>query len=404
MMIVARSCPHRDTNLQSVTLCDTLFHRAWRAPSVHDTATPRTVQQSPASETVSREALFKPFPMVTHLRERKQYCGTNEKECQIKTDLELKPFSLSEDPSTEKLSSTVPGENKELWSSGVIDSFVDSDTYSLLLFTKSLKLVGESVLTPPPLHPLSFALACSSLSPTSPSPNSSKRCMLEYEMSSETTSESQLATQLAMRARIIARRKAKMNVYFREECEDQNVSAVTKSVLEKSFAVCLDTHIARTADLATTPSGGKLEDAFAADRQVWDRFRAENLPSQSRPSTSINFESILKPQPSTSSKSMARCSIPPADISSSCTADITTPTQSQCTPFILQLTKPSRPSTPKPKLLPSRKPGWKKESDCSLRKGVLVSNAFRITSTAARESTILEKESLNGRLVSSSVA
>ncbi|KAJ3823703.1 hypothetical protein F5880DRAFT_1506778 [Lentinula raphanica] len=352
--------------------CFTVCHHAWGAPN--DTATPRTVQQNPASETVSREALFKPFPMVTHLRERKQ------------------------------LSSTVPGENKELWSSGVIDSFVDSDTYSLLHFTKSLKLVGESVLTPPPLHLLSFALACSSLSPTSPSPNSSKRRMLEYEMSSETTSESQLATQLAMRARIIARRKAKMNVYFREECEDQNVSAVTKSVLQKSFAVCLDTHIASTADLATTPSGGKLEDAFAADRQVWERFRAENLPSQSRPSTSINFQSILKPQPSTSSKSIARCSIPPADISSSCTADITTPTQSQCTPFILQLTKPSRPSTPKPKLLPSRKPGWKKESDCSLRKGVLVSNAFRITSTAARESTILEKESLNGRLVSSSVA
>ncbi|KAJ3740241.1 hypothetical protein DFH05DRAFT_463554 [Lentinula detonsa] len=204
-------------------------------------------------------------------------------------------------------------------------------------------------------------------------------------MSSEFLSDSQL---LVMRARILARRKAKLNVCFREECEDQNVSSASKQVLEIKFHSFVAEHIANTTEISTTAGGHDLTRAFAADRKSWEEFKAKNFPTKCTTNNFISFESILKPPPGQShSPKVQVVHVTHTQPHSHIYNELLTTSKR------LQL----RLNVTKTQSVPARKPGWKKESEHSLLKGVLVSNASRVASFIAGDMS--GKELINSRVI-----
>ncbi|KAJ3992744.1 hypothetical protein F5050DRAFT_1786792 [Lentinula boryana] len=204
-------------------------------------------------------------------------------------------------------------------------------------------------------------------------------------MSSEFLSDSQ---SLAMRARILARRKAKLNVCFREECEDQNVSSEMKQALEIKFHSFVAEHITNTTELSTTSGGHDLARAFAADRRSWEEFKIKNFPTKCTTNKIISFESILKPPPGQSQN-------PKAQVLHVTHTHPHNNTYSE--PLTTSKRLHLRLNITKNQSVFARKPGWKKESEYSLLKGVLVSNASRVESFIAGDMS--GKESMNSRLI-----
>ncbi|KAJ4469238.1 hypothetical protein J3R30DRAFT_3409722 [Lentinula aciculospora] len=176
--------------------------------------------------------------------------------------------------------------------------------------------------------------------------------------------ESQFTSQLAKSARTTARRKARLNVYFREECEDRNVSGKHKAELSARYTSFIEEHITKTMEFATV-SGGSLAEAFVVDYKAWESFKVLNFDTASQSiDTRISFECILKPRPNANTS-------PPR------TLDVRN-TQALLSESNRIYTHLSTANHDSPKSFPARKPGWKKESECSLLKGVLVSNAIKI--------------------------
>ncbi|KAJ3794298.1 hypothetical protein GGU11DRAFT_328412 [Lentinula aff. detonsa] len=201
-------------------------------------------------------------------------------------------------------------------------------------------------------------------------------------MSSELLSDSQF---LAMRARILARRKAKLNVCFREECEDQNVSPENKQALEIKFHSFVAEHISSTTEISTTSGGHDLTRAFAADRKSWEEFKIKNFPTKCTTNKFISFESILKPPPGQSHNPKVQL------------VHVTHTHPHNNDPLTTSKRLQLRLNVTKTQSIPARKPGWKKESEHSLLKGVLVSNASRVESFIAGDMS--GKELMNSRLI-----
>ncbi|GAW00119.1 hypothetical protein LENED_001614 [Lentinula edodes] len=115
-------------------------------------------------------------------------------------------------------------------------------------------------------------------------------------MTSKPASSNPLCT--ASSARVVARRKAKLNVYFREECEDRSVSDEDQKVLAAHFASFMEDYIVKTTpEYEVAGVGFRLQDIFDADHKAWQIFRAQKFPCEPTSLIKITFESITKPTP-----------------------------------------------------------------------------------------------------------
>ncbi|KAJ3807025.1 hypothetical protein F5876DRAFT_68456 [Lentinula aff. lateritia] len=207
-------------------------------------------------------------------------------------------------------------------------------------------------------------------------------------------------------ARVVARRKARLNVYFREECEDRSVSDEEQKILAAHFTSFIEDYIAKTTlEYEVAGIEFRLQDAFDADHKAWEIFRIQNFPCEPTSLMKITFESITKPTPKNTN--------PSAPLSASLnkivknihhTSHPSYVSNSQAVPQQMMAMLDGNVKLRSP----MRKAGWKKEKP-SLLKGVLVSNANKISTTYESQPTqspssntnstagsLLEKETMAG--------
>ncbi|KAJ4469682.1 hypothetical protein C8J55DRAFT_523422 [Lentinula edodes] len=238
-----------------------------------------------------------------------------------------------------------------------------------------------------------------------------------YSVSSNPLSPaaSQLSTQPSS-ARIVARRKAKLNVYFREECEDRSVSGEAQKTLTAHFTSFIEDYIAKTTPEYEIAGAGvefRLQEAFDADHKAWEVFRAQNFPCEPISLTKITFDSIIKPT-SKNLKPTAALHPPLNRIGQDNHHTHTShPSPASNSQLVSQQMMTMLDGNLK-RRSPTCKPGWNKESKSSLLKGVLVSNANKILITYELHSTqssssiinslsgsLLEKETIHGHFINS---
>ncbi|KAJ3860729.1 hypothetical protein EV359DRAFT_85022 [Lentinula novae-zelandiae] len=205
----------------------------------------------------------------------------------------------------------------------------------------------------------------------------SQSALFSVSSNSLCTADSQSVTQSSS-ARVVARRKAKLNVYFREECEDRSVSDEDQKVLAAHFASFIEDYIVKTTpEYEATGAGFRLQDVFDADHKAWEIFRAQNFPCESTSLIKITFESIIKPAPKNTKPSAPLTPLlnkTVKDIHHTSHASSVSNAQGLSQQMMTMFDGNVKSSPP------TRKVGWKKEKP-SLLKGVLVSNANKISTT-----------------------
>ncbi|KAJ3888480.1 hypothetical protein GG344DRAFT_67927 [Lentinula edodes] len=219
-----------------------------------------------------------------------------------------------------------------------------------------------------------------------------------YSVSSNPLSPaaSQLSAQPSS-ARIAARRKAKLNVYFREECEDRCVSGEAQKTLTAHFTSFIEDYIATTTPEYEIAGAGvefRLQEAFDADHKAWEVFRAQPTSKKLKPTAALHppLNRIVQDNHHTHTSHPS-----PASNSQGVSQQMMTMLDGN-----LKLRSPTC------------KPGWNKEPKSSLLKGVLVSNANKILITYEVHSTqssssiinslsgsLLEKETIHGHFINS---
>ncbi|KAJ3927985.1 MAG: hypothetical protein NXY57DRAFT_1102970 [Lentinula lateritia] len=227
------------------------------------------------------------------------------------------------------------------------------------------------------------------------------------------TTDSQSVTQSSS-ARVVARRKAKLNVYFREECEDRSVSDEDQKVLAAHFTSFIEDYIVKTTpEYEVAAVGFRLQDVFDADHKAWEIFRAQNFPYESTSLIKITFESIIKPAPKNTKPSAPLTPLlnkTVKDIHHTSHPSSVSNSQGLSKQMMTTLDGNVKSSSP------TRKVGWKKEKP-SLLKGVLVSNANKISTTYEVQPTesrssntnssagnLLQKETMFGHFIQSTMA
>ncbi|KAE9395727.1 cytidine deaminase-like protein [Gymnopus androsaceus JB14] len=145
-----------------------------------------------------------------------------------------------------------------------------------------------------------------------------------------------------MPSSLLTRRKARLNTCFREECEDRDVTGDQKIALLATFIGFLEEYLGE----AEAEAGVKHEqgvEIFAADQKAWEEFKTKFFPEAP---LYMRINTVMAE------------GFQPIHV-----------------PLLLL---PSHAPGPKPK--PIRKPGWKRDTESSLLKVVLVSNAQSILS------------------------
>ncbi|KAF5391068.1 hypothetical protein D9757_003099 [Collybiopsis confluens] len=178
------------------------------------------------------------------------------------------------------------------------------------------------------------------------------------QSSSSSTTTTTTTKEAQARMRLIRRRKARLNTCFREECEDRCVSGEERTRLVVRFAVFMDERFSESETEFDEDEGGV--DAFVADRRAWEQFKENFFPEpplyirvriDSIVSSSTTTNNSIHPIPSSSPSPLPRY----------------------------------RTNDTKPKPVPVRKPGWRREPESLLLKGVLVSNAMGLVEKSYRD-------------------
>ncbi|KAJ4469230.1 hypothetical protein J3R30DRAFT_3551978 [Lentinula aciculospora] len=227
--------------------------------------------------------------------------------------------------------------------------------------------------------------------------------IMPYEIAKYDPSKSmneQLLTQYrAIQVNIlIDRRKARLNTLFREEREDRNVRGACKVNLKRRFTAFLDGHIDKTRqEFSKTVLIGSvaLDNIFAEDLKAWEDFRDKHFP-EPKSLFKITFESILHPP-----ARPALISSPTHIVKNDHDVHTNTHKTSKCipsTPSKLNDEEKSNTFASKPSLNTP-----KKQHECSLLKGVLLSNARKNRADVC-VANLLHKEKMDGRLIYSTAS
>ncbi|KIK64051.1 hypothetical protein GYMLUDRAFT_40283 [Collybiopsis luxurians FD-317 M1] len=153
-------------------------------------------------------------------------------------------------------------------------------------------------------------------------------------------------------SRLIRRRKNRLNTYFREECEDRDVTGEEKISLLVRFNAFLEERFGEAETSGVEHEEGGV-DAFVADRRAWEVFKDNYFPEPPL-YMKIQIDSMVSSSTNNAHPIPIPVAFPPE------------PSHPQRTTLDIH----------RPKPVPVRKPGWKREPESLLLKGVLVSNAM----------------------------